>query len=110
MADDTKTSARTCPFSVLKWTKCLYNIPKIDSNTIINFLKKTGKKDIGPKGYKLFAENYIHDVYTSSLHDCQLVKSRSFRTQRKGENPHSLQTEIDKSGNCQKSNCSCKAG
>ena len=67
----------------LKWEKSLSNLPKMSSDNITNFTKKTGKKEMGPKGYKLFAENYLHDVYTASSQQCQWVKGRCYRSQRK---------------------------
>ncbi|XP_022804138.1 uncharacterized protein LOC111341436 [Stylophora pistillata] len=94
----------------LKWEKSLLNLPKMSSDNITNFTKKTGKKEMGPKGYKLFAENYLDDVYTASSQQCQWVKGRCYRSHRKTEEPHSMKIGLDKSGNCYKSNCSCKAG
>lgn len=94
----------------LKWEKSLSNLPKMSSDDITNFTKKTGKQQMGPKGYKLFAENYLHDVYTASSQQCQWVKGRCYRSQRKTEEPHSMKIGLEKSGNCCKSNCSCKAG
>jgi len=111
MADSTKTSGS---INDIKWTKSLLKLQKLGSGTVTSFLENTGKKELGPKGYKLFVENYVHDVYTASLPadstTMTLVKARCFRTQRKNEIPHSLQITIDANGESHNCNCSCKAG
>lgn len=113
MANFAKNTVSSTDINDVKWTKSLKKLSEIGSNTVGNFLDKTGKKELGPKGYKLFVENYIHDVYTASLpadSTDTLVKARCFRTQRKNEHPHSLQIIIDKHGKGHTASCSCKAG
>jgi len=41
----------------------LEKVPKVSFITIAKHLTGCGKKEVGEKGYKFFAENYIHNVF-----------------------------------------------
>ena len=98
----------------ISWTKSLAFVPKFSYVQINQHLKDCGKKEIGEKGYKYFVENYIHNVYvgrTSS--SVSTVKARCHRSQRKSEEPHTLQIRVlndNGEANVSNPNCSCKAG
>ena len=97
------------------WTKSLKNIPRISSVTIAKHLEKCGKNCVGEKAYKLFVENYVHDVLVQenkrkSLH---LIKGRYHRSQRKNEASHTMQITVkslNDGADVSEARCSCKAG
>ena len=45
-------------------SKYLGNFPKITATTIDKKLKRCKNGDVGNKGYKMFSENYVRNVYT----------------------------------------------
>ncbi|XP_031566100.1 adhesion G protein-coupled receptor B1-like [Actinia tenebrosa] len=98
------------------WRKSLSFLPEISYPNVLEHLKGCGKKNIGEKGYKFFAEAYIHDVHVAkmpgSIHTTK-VKAQCYRSQRKTESPHSMELEVgteDKKTKIIKAKCSCKAG
>ena len=99
------------------WTKTLVSVPRCSYIQINQHLKDGGRREIGQKGYNFFVENYIHDVYVGkpSRHGdlACIVQARCHRSQRKNEDPHSLEIEVVNSNgdaNISKAKCSCKAG
>ena len=67
-------------------------MPKFSYVQVNQHLKDCRKKDIGEKGYKYFVEDYIHNMYVSRTSSAvSTVKARCYRSQRKSEEPHTLQ-------------------
>lgn len=97
------------------WTKSLKDLPSITYDVIQSHLSKTGRSVVGEKGYKFFAESFIHEVFAAKLgENLHKLKAKCYRSQRKNEKPHELHIEILKNidGNIKVGNgsCSCKAG
>ncbi len=96
------------------WTKSQAFLPKFSYHQIQDHLKDCGKKEIGDKGYKFFVENDVHDVYVGRQSDAvSIVRERCHPSQRKNEDPHTLQMQVvDSNGEAKISSakCSCKAG
>ena len=95
-------------------TKSLVFVPKFSYVQINKHLKDCGKKEIGKKGYKYFVENYIYNVYVGRTSSAvSTIKSRCYQSQRKSEEPHTLQICVLSSNveaNVLNANCLCKAG
>jgi len=87
---------------------------KVSSITIAKHLTGCGKQEAGEKGYKLFTENYTHNVFVKKddRGSC-FAKSLCFRSQRKSEAPHTVNTTLkpeDGKGIVTEAKSSCKAG
>ncbi|CAG9769732.1 unnamed protein product [Ceutorhynchus assimilis] len=72
------------------------------------FTKKSWTHRQSDRGYKFFAEGYIHDVFIHK-NECT-IKAKCYRSQKKNEKPHSLHLKFASVDLMVEAHCTCEAG
>ena len=55
--------------SYTAWTRSLRNLANASAITTANHPIGCGKREIGQKGYEVFTENYVHNVFVKKATD-----------------------------------------
>ena len=99
------------------WTKDATCIPETFSYiSILEYSRQSGKlvKDRVEKpvnrGYTLFYDGYVHDVYTCVVNNETFIKCKCFKSLRKNDRPHEVRCSLFPTGLVKSAKCSCVAG
>ncbi|XP_022810646.1 uncharacterized protein LOC111347689 [Stylophora pistillata] len=96
------------------WSKSLRNVPFFDVSFIETWLETDGEipKKVVTRGYSNFCEGYIFDVEVKTQDTEVIVRARSYKSQRKNEEPWRLQVEISRTPEVKitSTSCNCEAG
>lgn len=78
------------------WSKSLRNVPFFDASFIETWLETDGEvpKKVVTRGYSNFCEGYIFDVEVKTQDTEVIVRARSYKSQRKNEEPWRLQGSL----------------
>ncbi|KAG5863560.1 hypothetical protein JTB14_021826 [Gonioctena quinquepunctata] len=73
------------------------------------FISKSWTCRQGSRGYKFFAESYIHDVFAHKTDF--IIKAKCYRSQKKSESQHRLHLQFSPSMDAVvEGHCTCEAG